>query len=156
MPQFLQLSHSPTLDTVGMVEDTIQEAKEVISMAELKRRLPRKVNHNTLKVILTYLQRSGKIELTPYGIVWAFMSKEVIPPVLSKEEIIRKIEGNKIYLKSLGVEKLTLIGSYARGEATDKSDIDFLVEFDIRRGLYGDYMRLLHFLQDLFHKEIVS
>lgn len=173
MPQLLQpkLSHSPTLDTVRMVEDAIMEAKEVISLAELKRRLPRKVNHNTLKVILVYLQRSGKIEFTPYGIAWILMQdisailkssthdklKKTSDPnktTLTKEEIVHKIEENRLYLRSLGVKKLTLIGSYAREEATDKSDIDFLVEFEIGRGLYDDYMRLLHFLQDVFDKEI--
>lgn len=87
MPQFLEdpkLVHSPTLDTVQMVEDAIREAKEVMSVAELKRRLPRKVNHNTLKVILAYLQKSGKIEFTPDGLVWIFMPKEDIAAILSK------------------------------------------------------------------------
>lgn len=76
--------HSPTLDTVLMVEDTIREAKGVITVAELKRRLPRKVNHNTLKAILVYLQRSGKIEFTLDGVVWVFMPKEDLAAVLGK------------------------------------------------------------------------
>ncbi len=76
--------HSPTLATVQMVEDTIRDAKEVISVAELKRRLPKKVNHNTLKVILTYLQNSGKIEFTPNGVVWIFMPKEDMAAILNK------------------------------------------------------------------------
>lgn len=79
-----QPEHSPTLSTVQMVEDTIREAKEVITIAELKRRLPRKVNHNTLKVILAYLQNSGKIAFTPNGVVWIFMPKEDIAAILSK------------------------------------------------------------------------
>lgn len=87
MSQILEhrkIEHSPTLDTVQMVEETIREAKEVISVAELKRRLPRSVNHNTLKIILTYLQESGKIEFTPNGVVWIFTSKEDITTILSK------------------------------------------------------------------------
>ncbi len=83
MPQLLR-RHSPTLETVQMVEDIIGKAKQVISVAELKRRLPRKVNHNTLKVILEYLQKSGKIEFTPSGVVWIFMAKEDIAAILSK------------------------------------------------------------------------
>ena len=71
-----KIFHSPTLDTVLMVENTIKNAKQVISVAELKRKLPRKVNHNTLKIILSYLQKSGKIEFTPDGAVWIFMPKE--------------------------------------------------------------------------------
>ena len=87
MPQLLvppRIAHSPTLETVQMVENILQEAKEVMTLAELKRRLPRKVNHTTLKVILVYLQNSGKIEFTPYGVVWIFLPKEDIAAILKK------------------------------------------------------------------------
>ena len=87
MPQLLKRPktlHSPTLGTVQMVESTIRNAKQVISVAGLKRGLPRKVNHNTLKVILTYLQKSGKIEFTADGMVWIFMPKEDLAVILSK------------------------------------------------------------------------
>ncbi|PIN76027.1 hypothetical protein COV18_01225 [Candidatus Woesearchaeota archaeon CG10_big_fil_rev_8_21_14_0_10_37_12] len=86
MPQLLKKpeTHSPTLDTILMVENVIKEAKEVLSMAELKRRLPRQVNHNTLKLVISYLQQSGKIEYTPNGMVWIFMPKEDIRAILSK------------------------------------------------------------------------
>lgn len=87
MPQLLERpkpEHSPTLSTVQMVEDTIRDAKQVISIAELKRRLPRKVNHNTLKSILAYLQKSSKIEFTPDGVVWIFLPKEDLAVILGK------------------------------------------------------------------------
>lgn len=76
--------HSPNLATVQMVEESIKKAKEVLSVAELKRRLPKKVNHNTLKVILYYLQQSGKIEFTLDGVVWIFLPKEDVASILSK------------------------------------------------------------------------
>ena len=79
-----QILHSPTLETVQMVEETIKKAKQILSIADIKRKLPRKVNHNTLKVILRYLQTSGKIEFTPDGVVWIFMPKEDIAAILSK------------------------------------------------------------------------
>jgi len=54
-----------------MVEDTLKKMDEsVISIAELKRRLPRQVNHITLMVILEYLERSNKIAVTLKGITW--------------------------------------------------------------------------------------
>ena len=86
MPRRMQkhAEHSPTLATVQMVEDTIRQAKQVMAVAELKRRLPRKVNHNTLKVILSYLQQSGKIEFTPDGVVWVFLPREDIATILRK------------------------------------------------------------------------
>jgi len=76
--------HSPTLDTVLMVEESVRSAKQVISVAELKRRLPRKVNHITLKLILSYLQQSGKIEFTPDGVVWIFQPREDLQLLLQK------------------------------------------------------------------------
>ena len=63
--------HWPTLNTVMMVEDTLKKMNEsIISIAELKRKLPRQVNHITLMVILEYLERSNKIAVTLKGITW--------------------------------------------------------------------------------------
>ncbi len=63
--------HWPTLNTVMMVEDTLKKINEsIITIAELKRRLPRQVNHNTLMVILEYLEQSNKIAVTLRGITW--------------------------------------------------------------------------------------
>lgn len=66
-----ELEHAPTLNTVIMVENTLKNMEEsVISVAELKRRLPRQVNHNILKIILEYLEISNKIIVTMKGITW--------------------------------------------------------------------------------------
>ena len=63
--------HWPTLNTVIMVEETLKNSDEsVISIAELKRKLPRQVNHITLMVILEYLERSNKIAVSLKGITW--------------------------------------------------------------------------------------
>ncbi len=68
----VQLMHSPRLATVLMVEKTLQDAKEVIKLAELKRRLPKQVMHSTLLQILDYLQQSGKILITTKGALWVY------------------------------------------------------------------------------------
>ena len=63
--------HSPTLNTVLMVEKVLKEMDEsVITVAELKRNLPKQVNHNTLMVILEYLENSNKIAVTLKGLTW--------------------------------------------------------------------------------------
>lgn len=63
--------HWPTLNTVIMVEDILKNIDEsVISVAELKRKLPRQVNHNTLMLILHYLEESNKILTGLKGITW--------------------------------------------------------------------------------------
>jgi hypothetical protein len=65
------LVHAPTLNTVLMVENTLKGMKEsVITIAELKRKLPKQINHNTLMVILEYLEQSNKIAVSLKGITW--------------------------------------------------------------------------------------
>ena len=73
MEQILRLNkgHSPTLNTVIMVEKVLQTMDDsVIKVSELKRKLPRQVNHNTLMLILQYLEYSNKIAVGLKGIVW--------------------------------------------------------------------------------------
>ena len=66
-----KLKHSPTLNTVLMVEAVLKNMDEsVITIAELKRRLPKQINHNTLKIVLEYLEESNKIAVTLKGITW--------------------------------------------------------------------------------------
>ena len=67
--------HYPTLNTILMVEDTLKYSKqkfkkEILSVAELKKYLPRKVNHITLMTILDYLEKSNKIIVTLKGLAW--------------------------------------------------------------------------------------
>jgi hypothetical protein len=62
---------SPTLNTVLMVEDTLKGTCEsAVTIPELKKTLPRQVNHNTLRVILEYLEDSNKIAVGMKGITW--------------------------------------------------------------------------------------
>lgn len=62
---------SPSLNTVLMVERTLANMNEsIITIAELKRKLPKQVNHNKLKIILRYLLESNKIAVTLDGITW--------------------------------------------------------------------------------------
>ena len=54
-----------------MVEECLKNLNEsVVNVAELKRKLPRQVNHNTLILILEYLEKSNKIAVTLRGITW--------------------------------------------------------------------------------------
>lgn len=70
MMQKLKILHYPNLKTVLQVEKVLQEADAVISKNELIRRLPVQIMHQTLKVILEYLEDSGKILIGENGISW--------------------------------------------------------------------------------------
>ena len=65
-----EIIHYPNLSTMLEVEKVLKEADGTISKEELKRRLPRKVNHNTLKTVLGYLEESNKIVVSIRGITW--------------------------------------------------------------------------------------
>ena len=52
------------------VEKIIQVADTAITKNELKRRLPTQIMHQTLNLILEYLERSGKIMTGSKGITW--------------------------------------------------------------------------------------
>lgn len=83
-----RLEHAPTLNTVIMVENTLKNMNEsVISIAELKRKLPKQVNHNVLKVILEYLEESNKIAVSIKGITWIHNTNPKL-----KEAIARGLE----------------------------------------------------------------
>lgn len=59
--------------------------------------------------------------------------------------------------KKYGVESLSLFGSYARGEANEKSDIDFLIDKGQIKGLIS-YFSFVHRLEDVFscHVDVVT
>ncbi|MFT4297949.1 MAG: hypothetical protein ACMXX5_02045 [Candidatus Woesearchaeota archaeon] len=60
---------SPRLETIRMVEKALQ-SDSVLNLAELKRKLPKQVNHYTLKEIINYLEESRKIIFGTKGIIW--------------------------------------------------------------------------------------
>ena len=76
--------HYPTLRTVMMVEAEIRKADAVISKNELKRRLPVKIMHQTLSLILEYLESSGKIMIGVKGISWLQNDNAKLKAMLKK------------------------------------------------------------------------
>lgn len=56
-------------------------------------------------------------------------------------------------LKKHDVSKAALFGSVARGEATQKSDVDILVEFSKRKSLF-DLSLIQYTLEDILNKKV--
>ncbi len=56
-------------------------------------------------------------------------------------------------LKKNGVTKAALFGSFVRGDATDTSDIDFLIEFENGKSLF-DLVGLQLELKELLHRNV--
>jgi len=88
MPQTIykdKLEHSPTLNTVLMVEETLKKMdNSIVTIAELKRKLPKQVNHNTLRAILEYLEESNKIAVSLKGITWIHNTNENLRKAITK------------------------------------------------------------------------
>ncbi len=79
-------TYSPTLNTILMVEDTLKNSPDsVVTVAELKKMLPKQVNHNTLMVILDYLEQSNKIAVGLKGITWIHNRNENLRKTIVQE-----------------------------------------------------------------------
>ncbi len=70
----------------------------------------------------------------------------------SRGDIFNLLEKHRAEIKSFGVRELGIFGSFARDEQTEKSDVDILVEMDLRT--FDTYMNLLFFLEDLFGRKV--
>ena len=84
--QEYKLEHSPTLNTVLMVEETMKNMDEsIFTVADLKKKLPKQVNHRTLMTILAYLEKSNKIYVSIKGITWIHNTSPRLQKEIYKE-----------------------------------------------------------------------
>ncbi len=72
-----QVLHYPRLDTVLMVEETMQGTKEWPTKTELWKMLPKQVMYQTFLVILDYLEQSNKIVIKNKQVIWVWDPKGV-------------------------------------------------------------------------------
>lgn len=67
---------------------------------------------------------------------------------MKKNDVIRTLEENREVIRRMGVVRLGLFGSCARGEENATSDLDFIVELETRS--FDAYMDVKAFLEGLF------
>ena len=67
-----QIIHYPNLKTMLVVEKILKTSEVMISREELKRRLPNKIMHQTLNLILEYMENRGLIIDSHKGILWIY------------------------------------------------------------------------------------
>ena len=69
-----------------------------------------------------------------------------------QQDIIKKLQ---VFFPTYPIEKAWIFGSYARGEETQKSDIDIMVRFDKDADVsLLDYVKIMNRLKDVLQKEI--
>lgn len=74
--------------------------------------------------------------------------------IQSKESVVSLIQEHKDRIKTLGVKKLGLFGSFVRGEQGAESDIDVLVEFEQGKKTFDNFMQLSFLLEDLLNRRV--
>ncbi|MCD6556567.1 MAG: nucleotidyltransferase [Bacteroidetes bacterium] len=72
----------------------------------------------------------------------------------TKIEIFRILKENENDIKKFGIKRIGLFGSYVRNQQSETSDIDFAVEFIREKKTYKNYIKLIHYLEDLFDSDI--
>lgn len=83
------LLHSPTLESVLMVEKIAEKYSQDCGKYQLWKKLPKKMMYQTFLVILDYLQESGKLIIDKDGcIIWIWNPKLI--QKLEKENLIVK------------------------------------------------------------------
>ena len=79
-----QTIHYPNLKTMLMIEKTLRKADTMISREELKRRLPVGIMHQTLNLILDYLEKRGMIIDSRKGILWIYNPSPKLKKAIEK------------------------------------------------------------------------
>lgn len=80
--------HYPTLKTVLLVEKVLQNSDKPLNKSRIKKKLGVKIMHQTLGVILTYLEERGMIVRAKEGYVWTYNpSKKLLKAIKEGHEV---------------------------------------------------------------------
>ena len=78
--------------------------------------------------------------------------KKSTNPKFTKAKIMKLLESHRQDLKKLGVTRIGLFGSFAKGQQHAKSDLDFLITLD--KESFDSYMDIKFLLEKLFKKKV--
>lgn len=74
--------------------------------------------------------------------------------VMSRAEVIERCGRAEPAIRKLGVRRIALFGSLARGEARPDSDVDVLVEFGPGEKNFDRFLALANLLEDLLGRRV--
>ena len=74
--------------------------------------------------------------------------------VLTADGILGALAEHRERIRSPGIRRIGVFGSFARGEEREESDIDILIEFEEGGRSFDTYMGLKFFLEDLFGRRV--
>ncbi len=84
-----KILHYPTLKTVLAVEEVLKKAEKALNKEQIKSKLPTKIQHQTLNLILNYLEDSGKIFVGKKGVLWTYNPSRKLKKAIEKGTQVR-------------------------------------------------------------------
>jgi len=74
--------------------------------------------------------------------------------IMTKDEVLEVIRHHEGKIKSYGVKKLGLFGSFARDEQNPASDLDLLVEFESEKKTFDNFLNLSFMLEEVLKRRV--
>ena len=72
----------------------------------------------------------------------------------TKQQIFEQLQSHKAEIRAFGAARIGLFGSYVRNQQNENSDIDLLVEFEVGKKTFRNYMGLYYYLEELMKQKI--
>jgi predicted nucleotidyltransferase len=73
---------------------------------------------------------------------------------MDRDKLLDSLHRNSTRIKSFGVKRLGLFGSFLRNTATIESDVDLLVEFERGKKSFDNFMDLGIYLEELLNRKV--
>jgi uncharacterized protein len=74
----------------------------------------------------------------------------------TKEDILSTLKSKESEISRCGIKSIGLFGSYARGEQSETSDIDILIDFEPDKENFDNYMAVYDIIEKLFNNQRVE
>lgn len=74
--------------------------------------------------------------------------------IATKTDLLARVADQQQQLKTFGVKRLGIFGSFVRDQQHDESDVDVLVEFEPGRKTFDNFMHLAFYLEELFGRKV--
>jgi predicted nucleotidyltransferase len=80
--------------------------------------------------------------------------RPMITAATTRDEVIERCTQAEPHIRSLGVRRIALFGSLARGEANADSDVDVLVEFEPGGKSFDRFLALSDLLEQILGRRV--
>jgi len=78
----------------------------------------------------------------------------MVLPILNKASLLQQLHQHKRQLRSFGIKRLDLFGSFVKDLVGANSDVDLLVEFEEGKKSYDNFMDLSFYLESITGRKV--